>query len=147
MIPTSFLFYINRFSREPKNTKLKSMDERLKKHFLSLYCMVVADQDISPTELVELYRIGKEHYNLTDIEINNAILSEGTACYIPEKIEEKIIYLYELALIACADDTIKTEERILLEKYALMFGFERGIVQEKVNYLSENFNIKTTDVQ
>ena len=111
------------------------MDERLKKHFLSLYCMVVADQDVSLTELVELYRIGKEHYNLNDSEINNAILTEGTACYIPEQLEDKITYLYELALIACADGKVKPEEHILLEKYVLMFGFEKNTVSNKINYL------------
>ena len=74
--------------------------------------MIVADQDVSTLELTELYRIGKEHYGLDDKEINFAIISEGPGFYSPERVEDKIKYLYELALIACADGKIEDEEKI-----------------------------------
>lgn len=107
------------------------MDARLKAHFLSLYCMIVADQEVSFEELEELYRIGTEYYNLTDSEINHVIMHEGTAFYNPQSYEDKISYLYELALIAYADGKIVPEEQTLLEKYAIRFG----IAPEKVHDL------------
>ena len=103
---------------------MEKQKDYLKAHFLSLYCMVVADNDVSPLELQELYRIGHEYYGLTDMEINAAILSEGQAFYNPEKLEDKISYLYQMALIAAADGEIQPEEKILLEKYALKLGFQ-----------------------
>lgn len=118
------------------------MDEKLKKHFLSLYCMIVADLDVSPSELEELYRIGKEHYNLTDIEINQAIIGEGPAFYNPSTTEDKIKYLYELALIACADGKVEPEERILLEKYISQFGFLDENVSSIADFLIENVQKK-----
>ncbi|MBR3765885.1 MAG: hypothetical protein IKL11_01840 [Muribaculaceae bacterium] len=96
---------------------MEKQKDYLKAHFLSLYCMVVADNDVSPLELQELYRIGHEYYGLTDVEINSAIISEGQAFYNPETLEDKVKYLYQMALIAAADGVIQQEEKVLLEKY------------------------------
>lgn len=120
------------------------MEEKLKSHFLSLYCMIVADQDVSTLELTELYRIGKEHYGLDDKEINFAIISEGPGFYSPERVEDKIKYLYELALIACADGKIEDEEKILLEKYALKFGFLDENINSIIDFLLKNAIQKNT---
>lgn len=114
------------------------MEEKLKSHFLSLYCMVVVDQDVSACELEELYRIGKEHYGLKDDEINRVITSQGSAFYNPDKIEDKIRYLYELALMAYADGKIEKEERFLLEKYALMLGFVEENIVSLIEFLLDN---------
>lgn len=114
---------------------MEKQTDYLKAHFLSLYCMIIADNEVSPLELQELYRIGREHYKLTDSEINSAIISEGRAFYNPEKLEDKISYLYDLALIAAADGEIQTEEKILLEKYALKLGFQKENVPEITEYL------------
>lgn len=96
--------------------------------------MIVADGDVAITELDELYRIAREHYGLTQEEINAAILSGGSAFYIPEQDEEKIKYLYDLALIAAADG-IEDSELLLLKKYALKFGFLEENIDELVNVL------------
>lgn len=120
------------------------MEEKLKSHFLSLYCMIVADQDVSTLELTELYRIGKEHYGLSDKEINFAITTDGTGFYNPEKMEDKIRYLYELALIASADGKIENEEKLLLEKYALKFDFLEENIDSIIDFLLNNAMQKNT---
>lgn len=109
----------------------------LKAHFLSLYCMVVVDNEVSPLELQELYRIGHEYYGLTPEEINSAIMTEGHAFYNPETREDKIRYLYQMALIAAADGKIQQEEKILLEKYAIKLGFQKENVSGISDFLMQ----------
>ncbi|MBQ7041116.1 MAG: TerB family tellurite resistance protein [Muribaculaceae bacterium] len=114
------------------------MNEKLKSHFLSLYCMIVSDNEVSPSELEELYRIAHQFYGYSEEEINSTVLSQGTALYNPDTIEEKLQYLYELALIACADGIIKQEEIQLLKYYALEFGFKKENIDEIVEFLIAN---------
>ena len=113
------------------------MEQKLKSHFLSLYCMIVADGDVAISELNELYRIAREDYDLSQEEIEKAILSGGSAFYIPEATEEKIKYLYDLALIASADNVIADAEKVLLKNYAKKFGFLDENTDEIVNILLE----------
>lgn len=113
------------------------MEQKLKSHFLSLYCMVVADGDVAISELNELYRIAKEDYDLTQEEIEKAVLSGGSAFYIPETTEEKVKYLYDLALIAAADGVIVDAEKVLLKNYAKKFGFLDENTDEIVDILLE----------
>lgn len=122
---------------------MEKQKDYLKAHFLSLYCMVVADNEVSPLELQELYRIGHEYYGLTDAEINSAIISEGQAFYNPEKIDDKIQYLYQMALIAAADGVIQPEEKILLEKYAIKLGFQKENVHEISDFLMHEALLRT----
>ena len=98
--------------------------------------MVVADGDIAISELNELYRIAKD-YGLTQEEIEKAVLSGGSAFYIPETTEEKVKYLYDLALIAAADGVIVDAEKVLLKNYAKKFGFLDENTDEIVNILLE----------
>ncbi|MBD5173575.1 MAG: hypothetical protein HDT08_02940 [Bacteroidales bacterium] len=112
------------------------MEKKLKSHFLSLYCMIVADGDIAISELNELYRIARENYGLSQQEIEQAILSGGSAFYIPDETEEKIKFLYELALIATADGVVEAE-KVLLRNYAKKFGFIEENIDDIVNILLE----------
>lgn len=41
------------------------MDERQKSHFLSLYCMILADGIIDAKEMETLYEIASRNYGLT----------------------------------------------------------------------------------
>lgn len=97
--------------------------------------MIVADGDVAVSELDELYRIARESYGLTQEEINKAVLSGGSAFYIPELKEDKIKYLYDLALIAAADGIIEDSEVILLKNYALKFGFLKENIDDLVTLM------------
>ena len=122
---------------------MEKQKDYLKAHFLSLYCMVVADNDVSPLELQELYRIGHEYYGLTDVEINSAVISEGQAFYNPETLEDKVKYLYQMALIAAADGVIQQEEKVLLEKYVKKMGFQEDNASEISEFLMQEALAKT----
>ena len=73
------------------------MDEILKSRFLSLYCMVMADGVVEAKELETLYRIGRENYHLTAEEINKNVVSAGTSFVAPDKMEDRLSILYEMA--------------------------------------------------
>lgn len=108
--------------------------------------MIVADGDVAISELDELYRIAREHYGFSQEEIDQAVLSGGSSFFIPEQDEEKIKYLYDLALIATADGIIDKSEVILLKNYALKFGFYEENVEELVDLLL-NFAKKKSSVE
>lgn len=86
--------------------------------------MVMADGIVEATELETLYRIGRENYNLTPEEINKNVVSAGTSFIVPDKMEDKISILYEMAEIAWADGEIDETEKSLLARYAVRVGFK-----------------------
>lgn len=101
------------------------MEGLLKSHFLSLYCMVMADGIVDAKELGALYRIGRENYQISVEEINKAVTSAGTSFVAPEKITDRIGILYEMAEIAWADGKIDEMEKSLLSRYAVRLGFKK----------------------
>lgn len=113
------------------------MDKRLRSHFLSLYRMIVADSEISTKEKIELYNIGKSYYGLTEEEINSVVFSDEVIFYIPETEEEKILYLYDLSLIAYANNVVAEEEKLLLYEYAKKYGVLENQVEELISFLLE----------
>ncbi|MBQ6069549.1 MAG: hypothetical protein IJK84_08605 [Bacteroidales bacterium] len=113
------------------------MNDGLKSHFLNLYSMVMADGEVSTKEKMELYRIGEEFYNVRPEEFDRLLLSDEILFYIPQTEEEKILYLYDFALIAWADDKVSDEEIQVLKSFALRFGVQEGEVQPLVDLLLE----------
>lgn len=111
------------------------MNDTLKAHFLSLYCMVMADGIVSAKELETLYRIGRENYHLSSEEINKAIVSSGTSFIVPESAEERVKILYEMAEIAWADGEIDTTEKNLLQRYTVRLGFKEENAEAIANFM------------
>ena len=101
----------------------KEISEGLQSQFLALYCMVVADGVVDVKELETLYRIGSEQYGLTSQDINNAVLKNGSSFIVPENMESKIKFLYNLATIAWADGILEESEKELMRKYIIRLGF------------------------
>ncbi|WP_312767194.1 hypothetical protein [Epilithonimonas sp.] len=112
--------------------------ENLKAHFLRLYQMAICDDNFSSLELKALYRSAEERgisqKNLDEILLN-PISSKVT---IPESIEEKIDYLYDLTVMIWADGEVSPNERASLEKYVLMFGFMEENALQIVEYLIDS---------
>ena len=100
----------------------KVIDEGLKSHFLSLYCLTVSDNDVHPKELETLYQIGLE-YGISKDDILSIVMSPNTALIEPDTLEEKVAYLFNLTRVANADGKIVQEEKDLIGKYAIKFGF------------------------
>jgi uncharacterized tellurite resistance protein B-like protein len=114
------------------------MDEKLKSHFLNLYCMTVADGNVSPKELEQMYKIGVDYYQLTPEEIDKTIISGDIVFYKPETEEERVLYLYDLALIAYANGVVDEEEKLLLKKYAIKFDVALNQIETLIEFLLKN---------
>ena len=119
----------------------------LKSHFLNLYGMMIADMEVSPLEKAEIYRIGREEFGLTVEELDKLIISNEILFYLPEKDEDKIIYLYDMASLAWADGKITDEEKGLLRQTAMKFGFEEDKVDEVSDLMLEKAKQKLTHSQ
>lgn len=117
------------------------MNENLKSHFLNLYSMVMADGEMSPKEKTELYRIGTDEFNIPVEELNGLVFSDEILFYSPQTNEERIIFLYDLALIAWANEKIDEEEVHLLKVYAKKFGIVEDEIDELVGFLLEKAKV------
>lgn len=111
------------------------MTDLLKSRFLSLYCMVMADGIVAAKELETLYRIGRESYQLSPLEINEAVVSAGSSYVVPESVEDKISILYEMSEIAWSDGEIDVTEKNLLKKYAVRLGFKEENASSIADYM------------
>lgn len=113
------------------------ISENLKAHFLRLYQMAICDEDFSPLELKMLYKSAEEKgisaKNLDEILLNPI----NSKSLIPESIEEKVEYLYDLTVMIWADGIVTPNEYSALEKYVAMFGFLEENVKEIVDYFIE----------
>lgn len=117
----------------------KIIDEGLKSHFLSLYCLTVSDNNVHPRELETLYQIGLE-YGISKDEIQSIVMSPNTALIEPDTLEEKVAYLYNLTRIANADGQIVQEEKDLIGKYATKYGFPESNASAIVDYFIDSVN-------
>lgn len=113
----------------------------LKSHFLRLYQMAFADDKFDVLEMQMLYNFAKDR-GVTKEELNQVLLNPSTDTVIPEKLTEKIEYLYDLALMIWADQEVTEDERITLNKYCLKFGFLEENIQELTDFLLEKAKLK-----
>lgn len=111
------------------------MDELLKSRFLALYCMVLADGVIDANELETLYRIGSENYGLTNQQIAEAVKEAGTSFILPDRLEDKVSLLYQMAQICVSDNDVDETELNLLRRYSIKMGFEPDHVDEVVEFM------------
>lgn len=130
-------FLLNALYEPQSATISRHMDPKLKSHFLNIYCMILADGKVERREVNQMYQLAKEHYDLQAEELNQLIVSGDITFYKPEKEEERIAYLYDLALVAVSDGEISATERILLEKYAMKFDVSEEHVTSLVECLLE----------
>lgn len=107
--------------------------------------MVMADGIAHPKEMETLYRIGIEKYNLSEEEIGKDIAAGGSSTVVPELFEERILVLYEMAIIAWADGIIEDSERNLLRRYAVQYGVQEDKADELINFLLEKAKDNTNE--
>ena len=117
------------------------MDDALKWHFFNLYCLALSDEQFDFSELQTLYTIGVEH-GITSEQINQIVLTANISPTIPDTIEGKVECLYDLARMAWADGKIEPEEREIIKKCIIRYGFlsenSDGIVDYFIESVKEN---------
>ncbi|MBK7383008.1 MAG: TerB family tellurite resistance protein [Flavobacteriales bacterium] len=108
-----------------------------RRHFLDLYSMALADSSVDVSELELLYRIGLEN-GVSKADIDECITrSEPAEEMIPDTLEMKAEYLYNLVRMAWADGRIDPEEERALGHFCRKFGFKEENVAAIVGFFVE----------
>ena len=119
------------------------MDDVMRRHFFNLYCLALSDGYLDFSELQTLYDIGVEH-GITPDQIKLLVLTANIAPQVPETIAEKVECLYDLARMAWADGKIAPEEREIIKKCVIRYGFLEENAEGIVDYFIENVNENKT---
>ncbi len=109
------------------------MNSSIKSHFLNLYSIALADFEFDENEIVALYKIGEER-GIPREEIDLILLNPASIKFnLPEKITEKIEYLYDYTKIIIADGKVEDSEIKTLEKFCRKLEFR----EENISLISE----------
>ncbi|AZA55796.1 hypothetical protein EG349_13435 [Chryseobacterium shandongense] len=113
------------------------LTENLKAHFLRLYQMAICDDDFSPLELKMLYKTAEER-GISSKKLDEILLNPiNSKSLIPETIEEKVEYLFDLTVMIWADGVVTENELSALNKYVALFGFVEENVKDIADYFIE----------
>lgn len=108
----------------------------LKSHFLRLYQMAFADDNFDILEMQMLYKFAEER-GITKDQLNDLLLNPSHNSSIPESLEKRVEYLYDLAIMIWADEKVTEDEYITLKKYCAKFEFLDENITELADYLLE----------
>lgn len=114
-----------------------SISTELKSHFLRLYQIALSDENFSYLEMQQLYKFAKER-NISQIELDQILIEPLGKIVVPESINAKIEYLYDLAVMIWADKIITEDEETMLKKYIRKFDFLDENIDKLCNYLLES---------
>lgn len=113
------------------------LTENLKAHFLRLYQMALCDDDFSPLELKMLYKTAEER-GISSKKLDEILFNPiNSKSLIPETIEEKVEYLFDLTVMIWADGVVTENELSALNKYVALFGFVEENVKDIADYFIE----------
>lgn len=108
----------------------------LKSHFLRLYQMAFSDDNFDVLEMQMLYKFAEER-GLTKEQLNEILLNPSHDTSIPETLELRVEYLYDLAIMIWADEKVTDDEYATLKKYCKKFDFLDENISELADYLLE----------
>jgi uncharacterized tellurite resistance protein B-like protein len=109
----------------------------LKGQFLRLYEVAITDGDFSLSELKMLYHFAEER-GVPKSELDSILLSTTGTIIIPDDVETRIEYLFDLAKMIWADHTITEDELNTLKKYCRKFEFLDENIDELSEYLIQS---------
>lgn len=109
----------------------------LKSHFLRLYQMAFSDDNFDVLEMQMLYKFAEER-GLSKEQLNEILLNPSHDSSIPESLELRVEYLYDLAVMIWADEEVTDDEYITLKKYCKKFEFLDENISELADYLLDS---------
>lgn len=113
------------------------IDNSLKSHFLNLYSLALADNEVDTSELEVLFQIGNEH-GVSKEEIEKLLLNpELVTTSIPADTLTKVQHLYDFVQIILADGVVDDREKAALKKFCENFGFEEQHIPKIMEFLIE----------
>ena len=113
------------------------LTNELKGHFLRLYQMALTDDNFNVLELQMLYHFADER-GIPKEELDKLFINPvSQESSIPENLNVRIEYLYDLARIIWADEKVTDDEMNTLKKYCKKFEFLDENIDDLANYLIE----------
>lgn len=106
----------------------------LKSHFLRLYQMAFSDDNFDVLEMQMLYKFAAER-GVSKEQLNEILLNPSHETSIPETLELRVEYLYDLAVMIWADKKVTDDEYLTLKKYCKKFDFLEENIGELADYL------------
>lgn len=106
----------------------------LKSHFLRLYQIAFSDDNFDVLEMKMLYKFAEER-GLTKDQLNDLLLNPSHNTSIPESLEKRVEYLYDLAVMIWADEKVTDDEYATLKKYCKKFEFLDENINDLADYL------------
>jgi hypothetical protein len=111
-----------------------TMTADLQGHFLRLYQMALTDSEFSPSEWKMLYEFA-ENRGIGKLELDRVFLTHTGPITIPQNVETRLEYLYDLCRLIWADGKVTEDERTTLHKFCRKFEFEDVNVTELCDFL------------
>ena len=116
---------------------ITNMTIELKSHFLRLYQMALSDDNFDILELQMLYYLAEQR-GIPKEELDKLFVNPiYTQTNLPEDLNTRIEYLYDLTCVMWADGVITADELSTLKKYCRKFEFLDENIDELANYLIE----------
>lgn len=98
--------------------------------------MAFSDDNFGVLEMQMLYQFAEDR-GITKDQLNDILLHPSHQSTIPDKLDDRVAYLYDLALMIWADKKVTEDEYITLKKYCKRFEFIEEYAIELANYLLE----------
>ena len=109
----------------------------LKSHFLRLYQMAFSDDNFDVLEMQMLYKFAEER-GISKEQLNEILLNPSHDSSIPESLELRVEYLYDLAVMIWADQEVTEDEYVTLKKYCKKFEFLDENITQLADYLLDS---------
>ncbi|WP_339700415.1 hypothetical protein [uncultured Marixanthomonas sp.] len=98
--------------------------------------MAFSDDNFDRLEMQMLYNFAEQR-GLTKEQLNEILLNPSHDTAIPESVEARVEYLYDLAVMIWADEVVTEDEYVTLKKYCQKFEFLEENITELTDYLLE----------
>jgi len=102
--------------------------------------MATTDNSFSKLELKALYEFA-ESKNIPQVELDNCLLNPIGEMELPNSLETRIEYLYDLCLMIIADGMVTKDEVNTLRKFCAKFEFIDENIDALCEYLLEGAKV------
>lgn len=116
---------------------METIESMHRHHFMNLFSVAIADNNLDPTELKFLYELGIEK-GLTKEQIDDIIANPHKARFIkPSSLLDAIDQLYDIVQMVLQDGKIHPHEVDLCKSFAKRFDIKEEIIDELIEKLIE----------
>ncbi|SDM06808.1 hypothetical protein SAMN05421813_105148 [Daejeonella rubra] len=116
---------------------MHTISNELKNHFLRLFQIACSDENFDMLELKQLYEFAA-HRGIDTQQLQRILIDTVFGLSILETLDERIEYLYDLAVIIQADQNVSDDKYMLLRKFAKKFQFADENIEQICDFLLES---------